>query len=32
VILIEADKIDSVALSDITAQIDKIIQATPLPQ
>jgi len=32
VILIEADKIESVALSDVTKQIDAIIKANPLPQ
>jgi len=32
VILVEADKIDSVALSDITLQIDAIIKANPLPE
>lgn len=31
VILIDADKIDSVALADITPQIDAIIKAKPLP-
>jgi len=32
VILVEADKIDSIALSDITPQIDAIIKANPLPE
>jgi len=31
VILIEADKLDSVALADITPQIDAIIKENPLP-
>jgi hypothetical protein len=29
--LIDADKIDSVALADVTKQIDAIIKAHPLP-
>lgn len=32
VILIDADKLDSVALADITKQIDNVIKAKPLPE